>query len=113
MAYYQSRAKDQTALKIRLRELAASRVRYGYRRLHVLLQREGWQINHKRVYRIYRQEGLSLRLKCAKKRVSVARVPLPVAGAPNERWSMDFMTDALAEGQRFRLLTLVDNLVVV
>lgn len=108
-AYYQSRAKDQTALKIRLRDLAASRVRYGYRRLHVLLQREGWQINHKRVYRIYRQEGLSLRLKCAKKRVSVARVPLPAVEAPNERWSMDFVTDALADGRCFRVLTLVDN----
>lgn len=108
-AYYQSRAKDQTALKIRLRDLAASRVRYGYRRLHVLLRREGWQINHKRVYRIYRQEGLSLRLKCAKKRVSVARVPLSAVKAPNEQWSMDFMTDALADGRRFRVLTLVDN----
>ncbi len=89
--------------------MAASRVRYGYHRLHVLLQREGWRINHKRVYRIYRQEGLSLRLKCAKKRVSVARVPLPAAEVPNERWSMDFMTDALADGRRFQVLTLVDN----
>jgi putative transposase len=108
-AYYQSQAKDQTALKIRLRDLAASRVRYGYRRLHVLLQREGWKINHKRVYRIYCQEGLSLRLKRAKKRVSVARVSSPPANAPNERWSMDFMADALADGRRFRVLTLVDN----
>lgn len=107
--YYESRAKDQTALKMRLKDLASSRVRYGYRRLHVLLQREGWQINHKRVYRIYRQEGLSLRLKKSKKRVSVARVPLPPAAAPNERWSMDFMSDRLADGRRFRVLTLVDN----
>jgi putative transposase len=108
-AYYRSRAKDQSALKIRLRDLAASRVRYGYRRLHVLLLREGWQINHKRVYRIYQQEGLSLRLKRPKKRVSAARVPCPPANAPNERWSMDFMTDRLADGRRFRVLTLVDN----
>lgn len=107
--YYESQTKDQTALKIRLRDLAASRVRYGYRRLHVLLQREGWKINHKRVYRIYQQEGLSLRLKRAKKRVSVARVPTPPANAPNEQWSMDFMADALADGRRFRVLTLVDN----
>ena len=59
---YRSQAKDQTALRIRLRDLAQSRVRYGYRRLHVLLAREGWQVNHKRVYRLYRLEGLSLRL---------------------------------------------------
>lgn len=108
-AYYQSQAKDQSALKIRLRDLAAARVRYGYRRLHVLLQREGWQINHKRVYRLYQQEGLSLRLKRAKKRVSAARVPCPPANAPNERWSLDFMTERLADGRRFRVLTLVDH----
>jgi putative transposase len=107
--YYQSQAKDQSALRIRLRDLAASRVRYGYRRLHVLLQREGYQVNHKRVYRLYQLEGLSLRLKRPKKRVSVARVPCPAANAPNERWSMDFMTDRLADGRRFRVLTLVDN----
>lgn len=88
----------------------ASRVRYGSRRLHVVLQREGWEVNHKRVYRLYQQEGRSLRLKRAKKRVSVARVPCPAANAPNERWSMDFMADRLADGRRFRVLTLVDNL---
>jgi len=107
--YYRSHAKDQSALKIRLRDLAASRVRYGYRRLHVLLQREAPKVNHKRVYRIYCQEGLSLRLKRTKKRVSATRVPCPPAEAPNERWSMDFMTDRLADGRRFRVLTLVDN----
>ena len=108
-AYYQSQAKDQSALRIRLRDLVASRVRYGYRRLHVLLQREGYQVNHKRVYRLYQLEGRSLRLKRAKKRVRVARVPCPPAHAPNEHWSMDFMTDRLADGRRFRVLTLVDN----
>ncbi|MBC7528405.1 MAG: transposase, partial [Chthonomonadaceae bacterium] len=107
--YYRSQAKDQSALKIRLRDLAASRVRYGYRRLHVLLQREGWKVNHKRVYRIYQAEGLSLRLKRTKKRVSAARVSCPHAEAPTERWSMDLMTDRLAYGRRFRVLTLVDN----
>ena len=76
---YRSQAKDQSALRIRLRDLALSRVRYGYRRLQVLLQREGWRVNHKRVYRLYRLEGLSLRLKSRKKRVSVtcARNPGP------------------------------------
>ena len=106
---YQSQAKDQSALKIRLRDLAQGRVRYGYRRLHVLLAREGWQVNHKRVYRLYRLEGLSLRLKTRKKRVSGLRGPKPVATQPNECWSMDFMADRLVDGRRFRVLTFVDN----
>ncbi len=107
--YYRSQAKDQTALRLRLRDLAAVRVGYGYRRLHVLLVREGWQVNHKRVYRLYREEGLSLRLKRKKKRVSLLRIPCPRATAPNEVWSMDFMTDHLSNGRAFRVLTLVDN----
>lgn len=106
---YQSQAQDQSALTMRLRDLARSRIRYGYRRLHVLLQREGWRVNHKRVYRLYRQEGLSLRLKPRKKRVSGLRGPKPVATTPNECWSMDFMADRLVDGRRFRALTLVDN----
>ncbi len=106
---YRSQAKDQSALKMRLRDLALVRVRYGYRRLHVLLQREGWRVNHKRVYRLYRQEGLSLRLKTRKKRVSGLRGPKPVAGRPNECWGLDFMADRLVDGRPFRVLTLVDN----
>jgi putative transposase len=94
---------------MRLRDLAAARVRYGYRRLHVLLRREGWRVNHKRVYRLYRLEGLGLRRKLRRKRVSPVRVVLPAATQPNERWSMDFMTDQLQDGRRFRVLTLVDN----
>jgi putative transposase len=99
----------QVALRIRLRDLSAVRVRYGYRRLHVLLKREGWKVNHKRVYRLYREEGLSLRLKSRKKRVSTHRPTLVQAQAPNEHWSMDFVSDQLADGRRFRVLTLVDN----
>src|SRR6478672_1308313 len=94
---------------MRLRELASGRVRYGYERLHTLLRREGWQINHKRVYRLYHEEGLSLRLKTKKKRISQRRVPLARPAAPNECWSMDFVHDRLADGRPFRLLTLVDN----
>ena len=94
---------------MRLKELAASRVRYGYRRLHVLLLREDWQINHKRVYRLYKEEGLSLRLKSKKKRTSQPRLPMPAATAPNQVWSMDFMADRLSNGRQLRLLTLVDN----
>jgi putative transposase len=94
---------------MRLRDLAAARVRYGYRRLHVLLQREGWQINHKRVYRLYREEGLGIRMHRRRKRVGGRRVPPPVATQPNHQWSMDFLTDRLADGRRFRVLTVVDH----
>jgi putative transposase len=106
---YRSQAEDQTPLRVRLRDLAAARVRYGYRRLHILLRREGWQVNHKRVYRLYREEGLGIRVKRKKKRTSLPRVTPAPAQRPQERWSMDFLTDALADGRRFRVLTLVDN----
>ena len=106
---YRSRAQDQTAWRMRFRDLAGARVRYGYRRLHVLLRREGWHVNHKRVYRLYRLEGLALRRRCRRKRTSAVRVIPPQASRPNERWSMDFVTDTLANGQRLRALTLVDN----
>ncbi len=106
---YHSTAQDQTALRMRLRDLAATRVRYGYRRLHVLLRREGWQVNHKRIYRLYRLEGPALRRRWRRKRVGAVRVMPSQAQRPNERWSMDFVTDTLATGQRFRALTLVDN----
>lgn len=107
---YLSTARDQTALKMRIRYLAAARVRYGYRRLHVLLKREGWSVNHKRVYRLYQQEGLSLRLKTRKKRISAGRIVPPAPTAPSQRWSMDFMSDRLYNGRRFRILTFVDNM---
>jgi putative transposase len=106
---YRSVAADQAVLRIRLRDLAAARVRYGYRRLHVLLRREGWRVNHKRVYRLYREEGLGIRAKRRKKRVSGPRVPPPPAKRPQERWSLDFLTDGLVDGRRFRVLTIVDN----
>ena len=106
---YRSVARDQTALRLRLRDLAASRVRYGYRRLHVLLRREGWRVNHKRVYRLYREEGLGIRVKRRRKRVSLPRVVPPAARHPQGRWSLDFLTDALADGRRFRVLTRVDH----
>jgi putative transposase len=80
---YRSRAQDQTALRLRLRDLAAARVRYGYRRLHVLLRREGWPVNHKRVYRLYRAEGLTLRRKTNKKRLGTPRSPRPAATRPD------------------------------
>jgi putative transposase len=106
---YRSVAADQTALRLRLRDLAATRVRYGYRRLHILLRREGWRVNHKRVYRLYRQEGLGIRVKRRKKLASAPRVLPPPAQRPQERWSLDFLSDSLADGRRFRVLTIVDN----
>ena len=103
---YRGVARDQTAHRMRLRDLAAVRVRYRYRRLHILLQREGWQVNHKRVYRLYRMEGLSLHLKRRKKRPGHLRVVTPNARAPDEHWSLDFISDGLVDGRRSRALTL-------
>ena len=110
MVRYRSQAKDQSALRIRIRDFATSRVRYGYRRIQILLQREGWKVNHKRVYRLYKQEGLELRLKTRKKkRAALPRAVCPEATAPNDRWSIDFVSDRLADGRAFRVLSLVDN----
>jgi len=107
---YRSLADPQLALRMRLRELAAARVGYGYRRLHILLWREGWEVNHKRVYRLYREEGLSMRSKHPRRRRACLKRKLrPVAYEKNECWSMDFMSDQLFDGHRIRLLTLVDN----
>jgi putative transposase len=107
---YQSRRDPRAELRVRLRDLAASRVHYGYVRLWVLLRREGWVVNKKLVYRLYCEEGLGIRRRKPRRRKSVqvreARVPVQHA---NEIWSMDFMSDQLVGGQRFRLLTLVDN----
>lgn len=107
---YKSLADPQTELRIRLRDLATARVGYGYRRLHVLLQREGWKVNHKRVYRLYREEGLGLRKKPPRRRVAcLKREERPTATRKNECWSMDFVSDQLYDGRRIRVLTLVDN----
>jgi len=96
-------------LRQRLRELAGNRPRYGYRRLTVMLRREGWKVNTKRVYRIYREENLGIRTAKRKKHRVQARVPLPEPTRPNQRWSMDFVSDRLADGRWFRILTVVDQ----
>ncbi len=107
---YKSVKTDVPALRARINEIAATRVRYGYPRIHVLLRREGWLVNRKRVYRIYREEGLSMRLKTPRRRKSaVVRTERPTAIAVNQTWSMDFMADNLADGRKIRLLTIVDN----
>ena len=107
---YQSVADPQVALRMRLKELAASRVGYGYRRLYILLRREGWQVNHKRVYRLYGEECLSLRKKPPRRRVSYQKREIrPTARAKNECWSMDFVSDQLYDGRRVRVLVILDN----
>ena len=95
-------------LRARLKELALLRPRWGYQRLHVLMRREGYRVNHKLVLRLYREEGLAVRRR-SRKRVAVPRVPLPAPTAANARWSMDFVSDALADGRAFRCLTIVDD----
>ena len=106
---YRSRRADDMALRAHLRELAAGRPRWGIPRLTWLLRREGLLINHKRVERLYREEGLAVRRRRGRKRVAQPRIPLPPPGQPNERWSMDFMRDTLADSRVFRLLTVVDD----
>ena len=99
----------QDFLRSQIRDIAASRVRFGYRRIHVLLQREGWVVNHKRVYRLYKEEGLHLTRPSRHQRKSLARIPdKAVAMHPNECWSMDFVSDQLYNGKRFRALTMLD-----
>lgn len=101
---------EQVALRMRIREIAVVRVRYGYKRIHVLLKREGWEINHKRVHRLYCEEGLNLRVKHKRKRPGATlRIPRQQAKSVNETWSMDFAADSLFNGSRFRALTVVDN----
>lgn len=106
---YRRRRTEDPALRERLRELALQRRRFGYRRLQVLLRREGWAVNHKRIYRLYREEGLLVRRRKRKRAAGLARVPLATPQRANQGWSMDFLTDALVSGRRFRLLTVVDD----
>lgn len=107
--YYRSRKRDHSALKIRLKELAMTRIRFGYIRLTVLLRREGWGVGKKLVYRLYRELGLSMRTKKRRRLASESRIELPEAQQANERWSMDFMTARLENGRYFRILTVVDQ----
>jgi putative transposase len=110
LVYYKPHGRDDRAVRQRIKEIAAVRVRYGMARIHVLLRREGWQDNHKRVRRIYCEEGLNLRTKRPRRNKAAAHrtESLPLTAA-NECWSMDFVMDALFDGRRFRALTLVDN----
>jgi putative transposase len=108
--HYRSRRAGQAELTARIKEIAATRVRYGYRRIHVLLRREGWQVNPKRVYRLYREMGLQLRNKVPKRRVKAKlRQDRQPAMRANETWAMDFVHDQLATGRKLRVLTIIDT----
>ena len=108
--HYRSKRAGQAPLAKRIREIAETRVRYGYRRIHVLLRREGWQVNVKRVCRLYREQGLQLRNKSPKRRVKakLRENRSPATGA-NQVWAMDFVHDQLFDGRKFRVLTMVDT----
>src|SRR5215510_13739437 len=108
MRYRSSRAGD-TDVRLRIRALAHRRRRFGYRRLHVLLRREGWRMNHKRFRRLYREEKLQVRQRGARKRALGVRAPLALPHGPNERWSLDFVSDCFNDGRRFRILAIVDD----
>ncbi len=97
-------------LRMRIKEIAHARFKYGYERIHILLRREGWKVNHKRVYRIYCEEGLHLCRKRPKRRVASAiRLVRPEMSTINQCWSMDFVADELFDGKRIRCLTIMDN----
>jgi putative transposase len=106
---YRPRRPDDSLLRQRLRELAAERRRFGYRRLGWLLEREGHVMNRKKLYRLYREEKLMVRRRRGRKRALGTRAPMTLPGAINQRWSLDFVADALSDGRRFRILCVVDD----
>lgn len=106
---YRSRRADSAPLRARIEEIAAVKRRYGYRRVYLRLRREGWEVNRKRVYRLYREAGLAVRRRKRKRIGLFERKPLPKPTAANVNWSMDFVADGLIGGRRLRCLTIVDD----
>lgn len=100
---------DDLELRERMKAIAHERRRFGYRRLHALLRREGYVVNHKRLFRLYREEKLAVRRRGGRKRAIGTRAPMMVPVAPNDRWSLDFVSDQLTDGRRFRVLAIVDD----
>lgn len=109
MIRYRSRRAPDTVLRVRLRDLANERRRFGYRRLFVLLRREGEPSGINRIYRLYREEGLTVRKRKTRRKAVGTRAPILVEARPNARWSLDFVHDQFANGQRFRILNVVDD----
>lgn len=108
--HYRSVRPDQAPLRKRIREIAETRVRYGYRRIHIVLRREGWPVNVKRVRRLYNLEGLQMRLKPPRRRVMAKlRSDRSDASGPNQVWAMDWMHDELFDGRRLWVLTVIDT----
>lgn len=106
---YRSRRPDDVKLRTRLKTLAHERRRFGHRRLHILLRREGWLVNRKRLQRLYQEERLMVRKRAGRKRALGMRAPLPVPDRPNACWSLDFVHDQMTDGRRFRVLVVVDD----
>lgn len=106
---YTSQRPDDAAVRERLKSLANERRRFGYRRLHILLRREGVELNHKKLFRLYREERLTVRRRGGRKRAIGTRAPLHLPHVPNQRWSLDFVSDQLGDGRRFRVLVVVDD----
>lgn len=106
---YQSRRADDAGLRDAMKAVARERRRFGYRRLQVMVQRQGWQVNHKKFRRVYREEKLQVRRRGGRKRALGSRRPMVVPDGPNQRWSLDFVNDALTDGCRFRILAVVDD----
>jgi len=106
---YQTIRVDDVVLRERMKAIAHERRRFGYRRLHVLLRREGHRVNHKRLFRIYREEKLVVRRRGGRKRAMGTRAPMLIPVAPNQRWSLDFVSDQMTDCRRFRVLTVVDD----
>ena len=108
--YAKSQARDQSALRQRIRDIAMSRPSFGYLRVLVMLKREGWQVGKKRVYRLYRLEGLQLRMKVRRrKRIALLRGKVAPATGAGQHWSMDFVHDQMLDGRKFRILTVIDQ----
>jgi putative transposase len=108
-ARYRSRRPDDPVLRARLVALAKERRRFGYRRLLIFLRREGFVVNHKRLFRLYREERLVVRKRGGRKRALGTRTPIPGAVLPNDRWSLDFVSDQFVSGRRFRILGIFDD----
>ncbi len=106
---YKTTRVDDTALRERMKAIAHERRRFGYWRLHVLLGREGFVVNHKRLFRLYREERLTVRRRGGRKRAIGTRAPMLTPRTPNQRWSLDFVSDQFTCGRRFRMLTVVDD----
>jgi putative transposase len=106
---YRHRRASDADVRLRIRELAAHRRRFGYRRLHFLLEQEGLKMNQKKFRRIYREEGLKVRRRGGRKRALGLRAPIALPSGPNERWSLDFVSDSFTDSRRFRVLAIVDD----